>query len=54
MDLIIFVCSEFRYLLIECEDHDVGVKQDPRVREMYLTVMQRFLTVCSCQFLEVC
>lgn len=32
------------YLLVECEDHDVGVKQDPRVREMYLAVMRRFLT----------
>ncbi|CAG7641063.1 unnamed protein product, partial [Allacma fusca] len=32
------------YLLIECEDQDVGVKQDKQIREMYKTVMKRFLT----------
>ncbi len=36
-----------RYLRVECEDHDVGVKQDPRVRDMYLNVMGRFLAVIT-------
>ncbi|CAL8086645.1 unnamed protein product [Orchesella dallaii] len=31
------------YLVIECEDHDVGVKQDPRAREMYKNVMRKFI-----------
>lgn len=33
------------YLVIECEDHDVGVKQDPRAREMYKIVMRKFIQV---------
>lgn len=33
------------YLVIECEDHDVGVKQDPRAREMYKIVMKKFIQV---------
>ncbi|PSN36071.1 Phosphatidylinositol 3-kinase catalytic subunit type 3 [Blattella germanica] len=30
------------YLLIECEDQEPAVKQDSKVREMYLTVMKTF------------
>ncbi|XP_049792140.1 phosphatidylinositol 3-kinase catalytic subunit type 3 isoform X1 [Schistocerca nitens] len=30
------------YLLIECEDQEPAVKQDSRVRDMYLTVMRMF------------
>lgn len=33
----------YRYLLIECEDHDVGVKSDPGVREMYKNVLKKFV-----------
>jgi len=33
------------YLLIEVEDHEVGVKQDPQVQKMYYSVMQRFWNV---------
>ena len=35
----------FRYLLIECEDQEPAVKQDSKVREMYLTVMKTFSQV---------
>uniref|UniRef100_A0A1B6DM67 Phosphatidylinositol 3-kinase catalytic subunit type 3 n=1 Tax=Clastoptera arizonana TaxID=38151 RepID=A0A1B6DM67_9HEMI len=31
------------YLMIECEDQEVAVKQEARVREMYLTVMKMFM-----------
>ena len=37
----------FRYLLIECEDQEPAVKQDSKVREMYLTVMKTFSQVLS-------
>ncbi|KDR23478.1 phosphatidylinositol 3-kinase catalytic subunit type 3 [Zootermopsis nevadensis] len=30
------------YLLIECEDQELAVKQDSKVRDMYLTVMKTF------------
>lgn len=32
----------FRYLLIECEDQEPTLKQDARIRDMYLTVMKTF------------
>jgi len=34
-----------RYLFIECEDQDVGVKQEKHIRDLYRSVMHRFLTV---------
>jgi hypothetical protein len=40
------VFGMFRYLLIECEDQETAVKQDSKVREMYLTVMKTFSQVC--------
>ncbi|XP_045125770.1 phosphatidylinositol 3-kinase catalytic subunit type 3-like [Portunus trituberculatus] len=30
------------YLLVECEDQEVGLKHDAKVREMYLWVLRRF------------
>jgi hypothetical protein len=39
------VFAVFRYLLIECEDQEPAVKQDSKVREMYLTVMKTFSQV---------
>ncbi|KAK7077877.1 Phosphatidylinositol 3-kinase catalytic subunit type 3 [Halocaridina rubra] len=30
------------YLLVECEDHEPGLKHDTKVREMYLWVLRRF------------
>lgn len=39
------IFSTFRYLLIECEDQEPAVKQDSKVREMYLTVMKTFSQV---------
>lgn len=35
------------YLLIECEDQDPAVKQDTKVKDMYITVMKRFSQTLS-------
>ncbi|KAJ9577732.1 hypothetical protein L9F63_005725, partial [Diploptera punctata] len=35
-------CYSLLYLLIECEDQEPAVKQDSKVRDMYLTVMKTF------------
>ncbi|XP_046401340.1 phosphatidylinositol 3-kinase catalytic subunit type 3 [Ischnura elegans] len=35
------------YLLIECEDQDPAIKQDTRVKDMYITVMKRFSQTLS-------
>ncbi|KAG8225411.1 hypothetical protein J437_LFUL004611 [Ladona fulva] len=40
------------YLLIECEDQDPAVKQDSRVKDMYITVMKRFSQTLSKGSLE--